>query len=456
MFSKPRAVNQHPYEDKDPLFFTIGRTEEENKERQRRKDRAQRRLEREQRRFIESAFKDMCQEICQKTYEQAMEILPGAEEPVCRCYPAEPGPDKTDLEHSCSCSDQSKSSIGSDTDDDEWIVEFTPPTAYFDPSYTGKKPLKADKGTLYSYMDYRVKLLDRYGNAVPRFFTGPDGKQQCSDLGGFWSPDKTWLEINIDGYVGPDGRWAPNNFIGPGGEQVDAETGKFQIANGNWLVVGVDGYVDCQNKWRYYQKQKEPSIKKKYKRTTTGIAGGDKKDAKDVKPSEATWSCFGDASPVHLSQMGIVGHGHDRKLLLATLEKMMEQGDDVKMPQQSTVPHLPKSQRGRKHRLGSDGYDSRTYYTDRLRCQHPKPPVKGMVMDDRGHKTYFRLTDHKNKRPKERLTTLGEQGISLSSFHVPCFSSFINSEVMKQQHYDRAMRYAKKADVILTDACEGI
>lgn len=447
MFSKPRAINQHPYEDKDALTFTVGRTEEENRERQRRKERVQRRLEREQRRFIESAFKDMCTEICLKTYQQALEILPGAEDPECRCYPAEPGPDQTDLEHSCSCSDQSKSSIGSDTDDDEWIVEFTPPNAYFDPSFKGKKLVKVDAPTQYTYMDYRVKLLDRYGNPVPRYFTGPDGKQQCSDLGGFWGHDKTWLEINFDGYVGPDGRWAPNNFIGPSGEQVDAEAGKFQIANGKWYVVGVDGYVDSQNKWRSYPKQKDTGAKRKYyKRMTNGTAGGRKNESKEVKPSEATWSCFGDASSIQLSQMGIVGHGHDRKLLLATLEKMMAQGEDVKMPQLSTVPHLHKSKRGRKYGMGPDGYDTRDYYTERLKCRHPRPPVKGIVMDERGHKIYFRITDDKNRRPKERLN-LGEQGISLSSFHVPCFSSFINSEVMKQQQYDRAMRYAKKAEM---------
>ncbi|XP_049867255.1 uncharacterized protein LOC126367669 [Pectinophora gossypiella] len=431
IFNKPRAINQCPYEDKPVLTYTVGRTDEENMERQKRKERAKRRLERDQRAFIQSAFHDMCKEICLKTYQQALGILPFAEDPACTCYPEETDPDRVDPSHSCSCTESTMSS-GSATDDDEWIVEFTPPNAFFNPAIKIKKLVKVDTSTQYTYLDYRVKLLDRFGNPVPRFFIGPDGRQQCSDLGGFWGPDKKWLEINFDGYVAPDGRWAPNNFIGPCGETVDAEAGKFQATNGVWLVVGIDGYVDCKGQWRFYPKPREVSKDPKKSRNVEAWkkAGGCK---------EGTWSCFGDASPRTLSQMGIMGHGHDRRLLLSTLEKMMAQGEDVRVPQTSQVPRLGK----RKARTPR-GEQSRMF-TDRMKCKHSTPSEKGiMAVDDRGHKTYFRLRDHKNPRPKDRLVTLGKEGISVSSFHVPCFSSFISSEAARQQQYEHILRHNER------------
>ncbi|XP_026747682.1 uncharacterized protein LOC113508781 isoform X2 [Trichoplusia ni] len=436
-YAKPRTYNQYPYEDKPLVTYTIGRTEEENRERKIKKERAQRRLERLQREFIQSAFRDMCQEICLKTYHQALGLLPDAEKPDCLCYPIQPGPDRTDLDHSCSCSED-KSLTETDTDSDEWIVEFTPPNATFDPSYKSKKISFVETSTQYSYMDYRVKLLDRYGNPVPRFFKGPDGKQQCSDLGGFWSPENKWLEINIDGFIGPDEKWAPNVFVGPNGEHVDAEAGKFQTMSGKWLVVGIDGYVDSQGKWKFYSKQKEEGEPPKRRKKATGDQN---EDHAQVKQSEATWSCFGSVSPKQLSKMGIVGHGHDKKLLLSTLQDLLAQGEDVKIPEPSTVPKI-KTKGKAKNTSRTNTYQM----MDRRKCKHATPSDKGIVaVDAHGNKTYFRIKDIKNKRPRQRIATLTHQGISLSSFHVPCFHSFISSEIAKKEKYDRLVALAKGA-----------
>ncbi|XP_026749193.3 uncharacterized protein LOC113509973 [Galleria mellonella] len=437
-YAKPRTFNQYPYEDKPVLTYTIGRTDKENKERQKKKERERRRLERAQRQFIQSAFRDVCQEICLKTYQQALGILPDAESPGCPCYPVHPNGEMANVGVSCSCSEE-KSSIGSDTDSDEWIVEFTPPNATFDPTFKSKKVIKTNNTTQYSYLDYRVKLVDRFGNPVPRYFKGPDGKQQCSDLGGFWSADHNWLEINVDGYIAPDGRWAPNIFIGPNGEQVDAETGKFQTTSGKWLVVGVDGYIDSQGRWHFYSKPRGTVSQKK-----RGIFGAsDRKGGAGAKghvlyhdkTSEVTWSCFGDASLKQLSKVGVIGHGTDKRLLLSKLKDMLARGEDVKIPEPSSVPRLPSSRKGKRTKmLSPKGFDSRNFFLKRTKCSHPVPSEKGIVaVDAHGNKTFFRLKDYNNQRPKERIATITDQGISLSSFHVPCFHSFINTELMKQQ-----------------------
>ncbi|XP_022819693.1 uncharacterized protein LOC111351783 isoform X2 [Spodoptera litura] len=437
-YAKPRTFNQHPYEDKPVVTYTIGRTSEANLQRRKRKLHRQKILETHQREFIQSAFKDMCQEICLKTYQQAVGILPYTEIPDCPCYPINPGPDRVDLDRSCSCSDD-HIKIGSATDSDEWIVEFTPPSAKFDPTYKCKKVVTADISTQYTYLDYRVKLLDRYGNPVPRFFKGPDGKQLCSDLGGFWGPDNKWLEINTDGYIGPDERWAPNTFMGPTGEMVDAETGKFQSVDGEWLVVGVDGYVDM-GKWKFYSKSKLPAAPKKVKSGKKKTAVKRKEERKDTKPSEATWSCFGSVSPKQLSKMGIIGHGQDKKLLLTKLRDMLAHGEDVKIPEPKIVPRSGKKHKGRR------GASQPHSFVERRKCKHATPSNKGIVaVDGHGNKIYFRLKDVKNRRPKDRLTNLTHQGISLSSFHVPCFHSFISSELMKKQRYDRLVALAKGA-----------
>ncbi|XP_021206460.2 uncharacterized protein LOC101740379 isoform X1 [Bombyx mori] len=445
-YAKPRAVNQVPYEEKPLVTYTIGRTDEENKQRQKRKEREQRRLERAQRQFVQSAFKDVCREICLKTYQQALGILPDAESPDCPCFPAITDEVKANIDASCSCSADS-STMASETDSDEWLIEFTPPVAYYDSGYKKKKVLKVDNTTQYTYLDYRVKLLDRYGNPVPRFFKGPDGKQQCSDLGGFWSPDHKWLDINIDGYVAPDGRWAPNNFIGPNNEQVDCETGKFQMVNGKWLVVGIDGFIDPQGKWRFYKKSRNITSLKKSRK-------GDKSGIKPTyKPSEASWSCFGDASPKDLSKMGILGHGQDKKLLLSTLKDMLAHGDDVKIPQPFVIPKSPLSSKRKdnnEQRVANNVYTS---LLEKVKCKHPVPSDKGVVaMDEFGNKTYFRLKDFKNTRPEQRLDTLKGQGISLSSFHVPCFHSFINSELMKQQQIEKLLALSANSKCANTQA----
>ncbi|CAH2246448.1 jg25514 [Pararge aegeria aegeria] len=383
----------------------------------------------------------MCHEICLKTYQQALGILPNAEDPECMCYPALPSARDTDMALSCSCSEDKSSVVGSDTDFDEWFVEFTPPNATYDPIYKGKKVLKVDIGSQYSYLDYRVKLVDRFGNPIPRFFKGPDGKQQCSDLGGFWSPEHKWLEINVDGYIALDGKWAPMTFIGPSGEQVEAETGKFQATNGKWLVVGVDGFVDSQGNWKFYPKAKE-SIKKRYGAPTNkGKGRTDDKTVRKPGYKSDVWSCFGDASPKKLSELGIVGHGGDRKLLLMKLQKILAGGEYVRVPQPPTVDHLPTSKKARKKgkRMFSRSFQ------EGYKCHHPVPSEKGIIaVDDHGNKTYFKLRNYNNKRPKDRMASLTEQGISLSSFHVPCFHSFINSEVVKQQQRDRILALSKR------------
>lgn len=445
-FSKPRYPNNYPYEDKPLVTYTIGRTEEENRERAKKKAREQRRLERYQREFIQTAFRDMCKEICMNTYRQALQFLPHSEDPPCSCFPALPGPDRINLDHSCSCSDASKSSLGSATDDDEWIVEFTPPVAYFNPAFKGRKIIKVDHCTQYTYLDYRVKLSDMLGNPVPRFFKYIDGSTMCSDLGGFWAPGDKWLEINVDGFIGPDGRWAPNIFTGPNGEQIEAEDGKFQTANNEWLVIGVDGYVDCQEKWRFYPRprgagrREGEGITAKSGKKVQGIGKknvtGDKKAPKEIlKASEASWSCFGDASPQEISGMGIRGHGHDRQLLISKFGQVADYGD-------TRIPRS-KSKRG-KHGHGTYG-GFEDYNSVRYKCSHHTSTGKGIIaVDGRGNKTFFRLKNYENPRPKDRLVTLDKEGFSLSSFHVPCFSSFINSEVMRQQQIEHILRHNER------------
>lgn len=444
IYQKPRNINQFPYEDKPALTYNIGRTDEENWERQKSKQRKRRRLERAQREFIQGSFKNMCEDICLKTYQQALGILPGTEDPDCPCYPAFPDAEKLGLDRSCSCSEDDRS-LESETDSDEWIVEFTPPNAKFDPTFKGKRIVKVDNSSQYTYLDYRVKLLDRFGNPVPRFFKGPDGKEECSDLGGFWSPDKVWLDINIDGYIAPDGRWAPNTFIGPGGETVDAETGKFQAPNGKWLVVGVDGFIDCQGKWRFY-KGRAALAKDRPKRAPASKrqGGGDKKD-KEVKSqkSHTTWSCFGDISPRYLSEMGIVGHGRDKEMLKKSLKEMLSRGQKLQLPKKTGIPRIKRSKRNQA--VGSSSYESRKYFNERQKCFHAVPSDKGITaVDAEGNKTYFRLAKYQNRRPDERLGTLNRHGISTSSFHVPCLSSFISTELMKKQQRERLFDLASK------------
>ncbi|XP_063620588.1 uncharacterized protein LOC134793004 isoform X2 [Cydia splendana] len=436
-YNRPRTINQPPYEDKPALTYTIGRTEEENRERRKKRERAARRLEREQREFIQSAFTDMCKEICLKTYQQALGILPDAEDPECACYPPLPDPNRVNEDRSCSCSDDGDS-LASDTDSDEWILEFTAPTAYYDSKYQGTKVKTVDNGSQYTYLDYRVKLTDRFGNAVPRFFKGPDGKEQCSDLGGFWSPSgHNWLQINVDGFIGPDGRWAPFTFIGPSGEPVDTDTGKFQDTEGNWLVIGVDGYVDG-NKWKFYKQSAEKipgtktttttkttkTAKKKLSKTRIAKHTTDNKDkAADKDESLPTFSCFGDASVMDLSRMGIVGHGPDKKLLSKMLNDLIAKGVKVKVPQ---TPRLPKSPASGMQRQRAD----KLFY--RPICRHPKPSDKG-VIENFGSRSYFRRSEFKNRSSKARIHDLEQQGKSLSTFHEPCFNSNLDCKKRRQR-----------------------
>ncbi|XP_011549568.3 uncharacterized protein LOC105381524 [Plutella xylostella] len=390
-----RTFNQFPYEDKRPLSFCIGRTDEENKLRQKLKDRAKRRLEREQRAFIQDTFKDMCKEICIKTYQQALGILPDAEDPDCTC---EVPREVTDHDqHSCSCSDaEDMPVLDSETDSDEWILEFTPPTAKYDPNYKPKKQDKTDHSTQYTYLDYKVKLLDKSGKEVPRYFIGPDGKKECSDLGGFWSPERKWLVINKDGFIAPDGRWAPFHFKGPDGDRVDVEDGKIQLASGDWLVVGKDGFVDATGRWCYYKKRYEPFRKNVPVRKGATMGRGDNKQTADAnKPSEKT-----------------KGHGQDKKLLATWSQEPLASASRAGQPQ-AAQDHFSKKPKPKTP---------------------PKPARKGVAVNDCGQKCYFVLhSGYNRKTQKERLIGSQDHCISLSSFHTPGFSSFVGTALLRQQ-----------------------
>nr|XP_021180888.2 uncharacterized protein LOC110369699 [Helicoverpa armigera] len=250
-FSKERLLFQYPYDEKPPLIYTIGKTAEEKRKIQRQRDRRERRETRRKSRLLQSTFRDRCQEICLKAYNQAIGLLPlpHPNAPDCPCAESN-GSLTPPIIDSCSCSDVGTIS-SSDTDNDEWIVEFTPPAARWD-AKAKHPPVYASNETQYNYLDYKVKVLDKSGNQVPRFFKGPDGKQECSDLGGFWSPKKTWLEINKDGYIGPDERWVPMNFIGPDGLYYSAEEGSFTDNSGQLWKIGIDGYIDKDGNWAWY------------------------------------------------------------------------------------------------------------------------------------------------------------------------------------------------------------
>ncbi|XP_041977614.1 uncharacterized protein LOC121731968 [Aricia agestis] len=255
VFSKERLPYQYPYDEKLPLVYTIGKTEEEKRKSEKRQERKERRATRRRLRFVQSTFRDKCQEICLKTYNQAIGVLPKPNESDLECPCQIPAVQDIQSVGSCSCSD-GESVLSSDTDDDEWVIEFTPPAARFDPKFK-HKPVYVDSNTQYTYLDYRVKIFDKAGNPVPRFFKGPDGKQECSDLGGFWGLGHVWLEINRDGYIGPDNRWVPNNFTGPDGMSYSAQDGTVTDNTGRFLKIGIDGYIDKDGKWAWYSRARQ-------------------------------------------------------------------------------------------------------------------------------------------------------------------------------------------------------
>jgi hypothetical protein len=268
-YSKDRLLFQYPYDEKPPLVYTIGKSAEEKLKIQKNKERRERRETRRKSRLLQSTFRDKCQEICLKAYNQAIGILPlpNPNDPVCPCH-TDAAPTISPPIDSCSCSEEG-SIVSSDTDDDEWTIEFTPPAARWDPK-SKHPPVLADNESQYTYLDYKVKLFDKQGNPVPRFFRGPDGKQECSDLGGFWGQGHVWMEINKDGYIGPDGRWVPMNFIGPDGMFYSAEDGGFTDATGQFLKLGIDGYIDKDGKWVWYPRRKGA---KSVKSTASGSDG---------------------------------------------------------------------------------------------------------------------------------------------------------------------------------------
>lgn len=283
-YSKERLRFQYPYEETPPQIYTVGRTAEETEKRTIKRERKERRETRRKCKLIQSTFRDKCQEICLKAYNQSIGLLPlpNANDPSCPCdtdavYAPSPQID------SCSCSDECDLE-SSDTDGDEWVIEFTPPAAVWD-AKAKHPPVMAENDSQYTYLDYKVKLLDKSGNPVPRYFKGPDGKQECSDLGGFWAPGHVWQEINKDGYIGVDNRWIPMNFIGPDGMFYSAEEGSFTDNNGQNLRLGIDGYIDKDLKWVFYPKH--------LRRSPSAATGGTKADKKvgnktkvpDAKPS---------------------------------------------------------------------------------------------------------------------------------------------------------------------------
>ncbi|XP_052757464.1 uncharacterized protein LOC113509974 [Galleria mellonella] len=254
-YSKERLLFQYPYDEKPPLIYTVGKTEAEKLKIQRQRERRERRETRRKSRLLQSTFRDKCQEICLKAYNQAIGLLPlpNPNDPECPCY-TEPEKNISPPIDSCSCSEEGSIS-SSDTDGDEWTIEFTPPAARWDVKVK-HPPILVENESQYSYLDYKVKLLDKHGNPLPRYFKGPDGKQECSDLGGFWGPGHVWMEINKDGYIGSDNRWVPMNFIGPDGMFYSAEEGCFTDSSGQLLKIGIDGYVDKDGKWAWYSKRK--------------------------------------------------------------------------------------------------------------------------------------------------------------------------------------------------------
>lgn len=252
-YSKERLVFQPPFEEKDPLVYTIGKTEAEKNLIQKQREKRERRETRRKSKFLQSTFRDKCQEICVKAYNQAIGILPlpNPNNPECPCQTGDVH--LTPPIDSCSCS-EAGSVTSSDTDGDNWTIEFTPPAGVFDPK-AKHPPILTDNETQYSYLDYKVKLFDRRGNPIPRYFKGPDGRQECSDLGGFWAPGHVWVEINKDGFIGPDNRWIPMNFIGPDGMAYTAEEPAFTDSSGRNLKIGIDGYIDKDGKWAWYKKK---------------------------------------------------------------------------------------------------------------------------------------------------------------------------------------------------------
>lgn len=258
-YSKERLVHQFPYEERPPLTYVIGKTEEEKKKLQKQREKRVRRETRRKSQFLQSTFRDKCQEICLKAYNQAIGMLPlpNPNDPDCPCITSPPI-EKSPLD-SCSCSEAEYIS-SSDTDNDEWVIEFSPPAAKWNPK-AKNAPVLANNETQYTYLDYKVKLLDKSGNPVPRYFKSHEGKTECSDLGGFWGPGKVWLEINKDGYIGPDERWVPMNFIGPDGMFYSAEEGFITDSTGQVLKLGIDGYIDKDLKWVYYAKNKKQNPK---------------------------------------------------------------------------------------------------------------------------------------------------------------------------------------------------
>ncbi|XP_048479306.1 uncharacterized protein LOC105381566 isoform X2 [Plutella xylostella] len=325
-YSKERLPFQYPYDnDKPPVVYRVGKTKEEIKRYQEKKERKERRETRRKRALLQSTFRDRCEDICLKAYNQAIGVLPlpnlnvpdcpcvtdskikiaekdGADTPL-ECHEAPDGqvcgggstgslhikvkkprapcgqsdeayathgigdivdPNLTPTQHSCSCSDEEMST--SDSDGDSWIIEFTPPTARWDPKAKHPPVLTASESQ-YDFNDYRVKLTDKQGKPIPRFFIGPDGKRECSDLGGFWDSRQKWLEINKDGYIGPDNRWVPNNFIGPGGSHESSKEGTFTDKNGREWKIGIDGYIGKDNTWVWYSRRPRDTMSK----TSTAI-----------------------------------------------------------------------------------------------------------------------------------------------------------------------------------------
>lgn len=284
-YSKERLLYQNPFDDKPPLIYTIGKTEAEKIKIRKQRERRERRETRRKSRLLQSTFKDKCQEICLKAYNQAIGLLPlpDPNSPDCPCH-TEAAQNVSPPIDSCSCSDEGSIS-SSDTDGDEWEIHFSPPAARWDVK-AKHPPSMMENESQYIYLDYKVKLLDKSGNPVPRYFKGPDGKQECSDLGGFWGPGHVWLEINKDGYIGPDIRWIPMNFTGPDGMYYSAEDGFFTDNTGKTLKIGIDGYIDKDGKWAWYSNRRSRS-------PTSVTTAESKKSGQPVSQSKAT----GDAKP---------------------------------------------------------------------------------------------------------------------------------------------------------------
>lgn len=70
-YSKDRLIFQYPYEEKPPLIYTVGKTEEEIQKIVSKRERRERRETRRKCKLLQSTFRNRCQEICLKSLQSS-------------------------------------------------------------------------------------------------------------------------------------------------------------------------------------------------------------------------------------------------------------------------------------------------------------------------------------------------------------------------------------------------